>query len=144
MTMHHPLITLAKERAVQTVKLYLLIFIPMWLMFFVNSTVLFGTWNRLGIEPRELSLGNLVGIIGVWTMHANLAHIVGNSLVMAQILFLFGLFEKNAFRTIGLLIVGSGLLTWLLGSSDSIHIGASGLAFAMMGYMIGGAIFTRR
>lgn len=144
MTMHHPLITFAKERTVQTVKLYLLIFIPMWVMFFVNITVLFGTWNRLGIEPRELSLGNLVGIVGVWTMHANLAHIVGNSLVMAQILFLFGLFESNAFRTIGLLIVGSGLLTWLLGSSDSIHIGASGLAFAMMGYMIGGAIFARR
>ena len=77
-------------------------------------------------------------------MHANLAHIVGNSLVMAQILFLFGLFESNAFRTIRLLIVDSGLLTWLLGSSDSIHIGASGLAFSMMGYMIGGAIFARR
>lgn len=142
--MPHPIVTLAKQRSVQTLKLYALIFIPMWVMFVLNETILMGMWNRLGIEPRAFSLGNLVGIVGSWTMHANLAHIVGNSLVMAQILFLFGVFEKNAFRTIALLIVGSGLLTWLLGSSHSVHVGASSLAFAMMGYMIGGAVFARR
>lgn len=142
--MPHPIISLAKQRSLQTLKLYAVIFMPMWVMFALNSTILFGKWNHLGIEPREFSLGNIVGILGSWTMHANLGHIIGNSLVMSQILFLFGLFERNAFRTIGLLIIGSGLLTWLLGSSDSLHVGASGLAFAMMGYMIGGAIFARR
>lgn len=142
--MPYELVTLSKQRFTQTLKLYALIFIPMWVMFFLNSTILFGKWNALGIEPREFAIGNLIGIVGSWTMHANLAHIVANSLVMAQILFLFGIFERNAFRTIGLLIVGSGLLTWLFGSSHSIHVGASGLAFAMMGYMIGGAIFARR
>ncbi len=116
----------------------------MWLMFALNETILFGTWNNFGIEPREFLFGNLVGIVGSWTMHAGLAHIVGNSIIMAQLLFLFGVFEHNAFRTISLLIIGSGLLTWLLGSANSIHIGASGLAFTMMGYMIGGALFARR
>lgn len=142
--MPHELVTLSKQRLTQTLQLYALIFIPMWVMFFLNNTILFGKWNALGIEPREFAIGNLIGIVASWTMHANFAHIVANSLVMAQILFLFGIFERNAFRTIGLLIIGSGLLTWLLGSSHSIHIGASGLAFAMMGYMIGGAIFARR
>lgn len=138
------LTTLAKHRFTQIWQLYALIFIPMWLMFALNKTMLFGAWNRFGIKPREFLLGNIVGIFGSWTMHANFNHILGNSFVMAQILFLFGLFEHNAFRTMGLLIMGSGILTWLLGLSHSLHIGASGLAFAMMGYMIGGAIFARR
>lgn len=142
--MSQPMMTLAKQRMVQTLRLYAVIFIPMWLMFVLNATILFGKWNLLGIRPREFGLANLFGIIGSWTMHADLAHIIGNTLLMAQILFLFGLFERNAFRTIGLLIIGSGLLTWLLGGSHSIHIGASGLAFAMMGYMLGGALFARR
>ncbi len=136
--------TLIQERLHQTVKLYALIFIPMWLMFGLNNTILFGTWNNFGIEPRVLSFGNLIGVFASWTMHGGFDHIMSNTLVLMQILFLFGIFERNAFRTIGLLIIGSGILTWLLGSDHSIHIGASGLAFAMMGYMIGGALFAKR
>ncbi len=146
--MNEPLENLIMSRLKQTGQLYAMIFIPMWLMFALNKTILFGTWNAFGIEPRVISFGNLIGIVASWTMHVNLAHIMGNTIVMAQILFLFGIFERNAFRTISLLIVGSGLLTWLMGglfsSTHSIHIGASGLAFAMMGYMIGGALFARR
>ena len=77
-------------------------------------------------------------------MHASLGHLVGNTLVLLQILFLFGLFENNAYRTIFKLIVASGMVTWLLGSPLTIHIGASGLCFAMLGFMIGGAIFAKR
>lgn len=142
--MKHHLSTLEPSRFSQTIKLYLLILIPMWGMFILNNTVFFGLWNVLGIEPREVTLGNVIGILGSWTMHGNLSHIIGNTVVMVQILFLFGIFEKNPFHTITLLIIGAGLFTWILGSDSSIHIGASGLAFAMMGYMIGGALFAKR
>lgn len=136
--------SLVKSRLRQTMQLYLWVFVPMWLMFLLNNSVLFGLWNVFGIVPRELSVPSFIGILASWTMHANLAHITGNSLVMAQVLFLFGVFEKKAMMTIVFLIVGSGLFTWVFGSSNSLHIGASGLAFAMMGYMIGGALFARR
>ena len=136
--------SLVKSRLRQTLQLYLWVFVPMWLMFLLNNSVLFGLWNVFGIVPRELSVPSFIGILASWTMHANLAHITGNSLVMAQVLFLFGVFEKKAMMTIVFLIVGSGLFTWVFGSSNSLHIGASGLAFAMMGYMIGGALFARR
>lgn len=136
--------SLVKSRLRQTLQLYLWVFVPMWLMFLLNNSVLFGLWNVFGIVPRELSVPSFIGILASWTMHANLAHITGNSLVMAQVLFLFGVFEKKAMMTIMFLIVGSGLFTWVFGSSNSLHIGASGLAFAMMGYMIGGALFARR
>lgn len=138
------LVRVFQHRISQVLGLYIFVFVPIWFMYFLNKTILFDFWNAFGIVPRTLTLGSMVGVTASWTMHGNFAHLMGNTIVLAQILFLFGLFERNAYRTIAKLIIGSGLMTWGLGSPFSIHIGASGLIFAMLGYMIGGAIFARR
>lgn len=138
------IIKLMGWRLRQVIGIYAFVFLPMWGMFFINKVALFGLWNIFGIVPRTVDLRSLVGIFASWTMHADLAHLMGNSFLLLQILFLFGLFERDAYLTIIKLIAASGLMTWLLGSPLSIHIGASGLCFAMMGFMIGGAIFARR
>ncbi len=139
-----PILALIMTRLKQVLGLYAFVLIPMWVMFFVNNIFLFGLWNIFGIAPRMLDLRSMVGVFASWTMHGDITHIIGNSLILLQILFLFGLFETNAYRTILKLIIASGLMTWLIGSPLSIHIGASGLCFAMLGYMIGGAVFARR
>lgn len=131
------------DRLKQVIGAYAIVLIPMWIMFIVNKMVLFGLWNIFGIVPRALDIGSIVGIFASWTMHDNVPHLLGNTVVLMQILFLFGLFENNAYRTIVKLIISSGIMTWLFGSPLSIHIGASGLCFAMLGFMIGGAIFAR-
>ncbi len=138
------LFTLVMQRIKQVIGLYAFVFIPMWGMFFLNEMVFFGLWNIFGIVPRALDTGSMIGVFASWTMHGNFSHLLGNTLTLLQILFLFGLFENNAYRTVLKLIVASGLLTWGIGSPLSIHIGASGLCFAMLGYMIGGAVFARR
>lgn len=135
---------LTVDRLKQVIGAYAIVLIPMWIMFIVNKMVLFGLWNIFGIVPRALDIGSIVGIFASWTMHDNVPHLLGNTVVLMQILFLFGLFENNAYRTIVKLIISSGIMTWLFGSPLSIHIGASGLCFAMLGFMIGGAIFARR
>jgi membrane associated rhomboid family serine protease len=116
----------------------------MWGMYVLNEAVFFGLWNIFGIVPRALDVGSMIGVFASWTMHGSFSHLLGNTLTLLQILFLFGLFENNAYRTVLKLIVASGLVTWVLGSPSSIHIGASGLCFAMLGFMIGGAVFARR
>lgn len=138
------LFSLITRRIKQVFGLYAFVLIPMWGMFFLNETLLFGLWNIFGIVPRALDLGSMIGVFASWTMHGNFSHLLGNTLTLLQILFLFGLFENNAYRTVIKLIVASGLATWIIGSPLSIHIGASGLCFAMLGYMIGGALFARR
>ena len=138
------LFTLVMQRIKQVIGLYAFVLIPMWGMFFLNETVFFGLWNIFGIVPRALDTGSMIGVFTSWTMHGNFSHLLGNTLTLLQILFLFGLFENNAYRTVLKLIVASGLVTWVIGSPLSIHIGASGLCFAMLGYMIGGAVFARR
>ena len=138
------LFTLVMQRIKQVIGLYAFVLIPMWGMFFLNETVFFGLWNIFGIVPRTLDTGSMIGVFASWTMHGNFSHLLGNTLTLLQILFLFGLFENNAYGTVIKLIVASGLVTWVIGSPLSIHIGASGLCFAMLGYMIGGAVFARR
>ena len=138
------LITLIMVRIKQVIGLYGFVLIPMWGLFFINNIFLFGLWNIFGIAPRSFDLRSMVGIFASWTMHGDIIHLINNSFILLQILFLFGLFESNAYRTILKLIVASGMMTWLLGSPLSIHIGASGLCFAMLGFMIGGALFARR
>ena len=136
--------TVVISRIKQVIGLYVFVLLPMWVMFFLNDTVFFGLWNIFGIVPRALDVGSMIGVFASWTMHGNFSHLVGNSLTLMQILFLFGLFENNAYRTVIKLIVASGIMTWIIASPLSIHIGASGLCFAMLGYMIGGAVFARR
>ena len=138
------ILSLVITRLKQVIGLYAFVLIPMWGMFFLNESVLFGLWNIFGIVPRTLDLGSMIGVIASWTMHGNFAHLMGNTFILLQILFLFGLFENNAYRTILKLIVASGVATWVIASPLTIHIGASGLCFAMLGYMIGGAVFARR
>ncbi|HSP84564.1 MAG TPA: rhomboid family intramembrane serine protease [Psychrobacter sp.] len=138
------LTTLVIVRIKQVFGLYAFVLLPMWVMFLLNDTVFFGLWNIFGIVPRALDIGSMIGVVASWTMHGNFSHLLGNSLTLMQILFLFGLFENNAYRTVIKLIVAAGLVTWVIGSPLSIHIGASGLCFAMLGYMIGGALFARR
>jgi membrane associated rhomboid family serine protease len=138
------LATLVIVRIKQVFGLYAFVLIPMWVMFFLNDTVFFGLWNIFGIVPRTLDIGSMIGVFASWTMHGNFSHLVGNSLTLMQILFLFGLFENNAYRTVIKLIIAAGLVTWVIGSPLSMHIGASGLCFAMLGFMIGGAVFARR
>lgn len=140
------LVTLVIVRIKQVFGLYAFVLIPMWVMFFLNDTVFFGLWNIFGIVPRTLDIGSMIGVFSSWTMHGNFSHLVGNSLTLTliQILFLFGLFENNAYRTILKIIIASGIMTWIIASPLTIHIGASGLCFAMLGFMIGGAVFARR
>lgn len=135
---------LAVVRLKQVIGLYAFVLVPMWGMFFLNEFALFGLWNIFGIVPRTLDIGSMIGIVASWTMHGNFSHLLGNTLTLLQILFLFGLFENNAYRTVLKLVVASGLVTWIIGSPLSIHIGASGLCFAMLGFMIGGALFAKR
>ncbi len=138
------LLSLSMARLKQVIGVYAFVLIPMWGMFYLNEIALFGLWNIFGIVPRTLDVGSMVGVFASWTMHGNYMHLLSNTFTILPILFLFGLFESNAYRTILKLIIASGVVTWVIGSPLSIHIGASGLCFAMLGYMIGGALFARR
>lgn len=87
--------------------------------------------NFLAIKP--LDFNSLWNIGTSWLTHENFEHYKNNMIILSQLLLVFLLVEKNKSILI-LLILFSGFFTWLLGGSG-LHLGASGLIFALIGYM---------
>jgi membrane associated rhomboid family serine protease len=137
----------------EIVLVYAVIFIPIWSIFLLNNLILQGSLNGIGgIHPRDFSLGGLVGIFTSWMFHLSysggvsplLAHVLGNSEALFGLLWIVALFESRPIVILAALIVASGLATWLLGSADAVHIGASGLIFAIFGYVTSSIFLARR
>lgn len=112
------------------------IFVPMWTIFLLNNYVFQNYFNNFGIHPRSFSFFDIISISTSWLLHGSYGHIVGNTAVLFPLLFMICLLEKTPVKYISLLIILSGLFTWLFGMPNSIHIGASGLVFALFGYII--------
>lgn len=92
--------------------------------------------NTFGIRPRTAS--GLIGILVSPFLHGSSAHITANASALLVLLFLLFLNRKyRAEETLLLIWFGSGLGTWLIGR-PSIHIGASGVIYGLIAYLIAG------
>lgn len=100
--------------------------------FFVN--VVGGTYG-MGVHPRNVGFAEVIGVFSSWMYHGSWNHIVSNTVGLVGLLPFVGFFEKKPFRVTGALILLSGFFTWVLGASGTNHIGASGLIFALIGYI---------
>ncbi|NQY99863.1 MAG: rhomboid family intramembrane serine protease [Bdellovibrionales bacterium] len=89
----------------------------------------------LGIVPRSQT--GLIGVVCSPWLHGSLQHITANSLAIASIGILFCLsYAKHFLQLTSALILLSGLLTWAIGPSRTLIIGASGYTYALLGFMI--------
>ena len=112
-----------------------------WLVQIVNLL----SGNQLiqfGILPRN-PIG-LRGIVFAPFLHSGLAHAIANTvplLVLGALVFARG---KGAFLRawIAIALVGGGL-TWLLGR-PAFHVGASGIIFGFLGFLVIGAWLERK
>ncbi|MEM9809526.1 MAG: rhomboid family intramembrane serine protease [Cyanobacteria bacterium P01_D01_bin.56] len=106
-----------------------------WVVGVLNFAYLGGGLNRLlGIRPRE-PLG-LLGILFSPLLHRNAGHLIANTLPFAILGWLVLLQGVDNFYALSLVILLiSGLGTWFLGR-PAIHLGASGLIFGYLGYLI--------
>lgn len=88
-----------------------------------------------GIWPGHLS--GLDGVLFSPLLHADFAHLYGNAVVLIPL----GTFVLAAgvARSIGVTLVimlSAGLGVWFLGNPNTIVIGASGVVFGYLGYLI--------
>jgi membrane associated rhomboid family serine protease len=113
----------------------------MWVSELVD-VVLDGRLDRFGIRPRRAD--GLDGIVAAPFLHDGFGHLVANSV---PFLLLGAAIAIGALRRFVLvvLIVGAvgGVGTWLTGPSNSIHIGASGLVFGFLTYLLVRGVFAR-
>ena len=108
--------------------------VAMWVVF-IASTVSNGALLSLGIIPRT-AIG-LRGILFAPFLHGSLNHLLANSIPFVIFGWLVMLRDSRHFLPVTLAgMLGSGTLAWLLGAPGSVHIGASGVVFGYLGFLI--------
>jgi membrane associated rhomboid family serine protease len=109
---------------------------------FVVSSLLGDSLLRLGVIPRT-TVG-VRGILFAPFLHGSLSHIVANSIPFVALGWMVMLKDERHFIPVTLAgMVGSGLLAWLLGAPGTVHIGASGVIFGYLGFLMLTGWYTR-
>lgn len=119
-----------------------LVLIALWIVLGVDA-VFDHRLLRFGIKPREL--GGLYGILAAPVLHASAGQLATNCVPLAVfgwIMLVSGL-RSCLTVTAGVWLV-SGLVGWLAGPSHAVILGASGVIFGWLGYVLARAWFGRK
>lgn len=89
--------------------------------------------NGLGIVPREAA--GLPGIALSPLLHLDLKHFLANVAPLAVLVVVLGhLMPGRFWMVLAALTLGTGLAVWLLARRRN-HLGASGVVYALLGYL---------
>lgn len=106
-----------------------------WTLEFVDLLFLGGALNAYGIIPRRII--GLRGILFAPFLHGGLAHLAANTIPFLTLSWLIMLREtRDWFVVTAVTMLISGLGTWLIAPANTIHIGASGLVFGYLGFLL--------
>ncbi len=112
----------------------------LWLIHLLNFLLGYPL-NRFGIVPR--SLGGLSGIFLAPLLHGSFSHLISNSVPLLVLgtgmIFVYPAASARALPTIYL---GGGLAVWLLARS-SVHLGASGVLYGMLSFVLLSGLLKR-
>jgi membrane associated rhomboid family serine protease len=114
----------------------------LWLVEIVDA-VTAGDLDRYGIEPR--SEDGLVGIAVAPLLHSGWTHLEANSVPLLVLgLIVAVVSTARFFGVIAWTWVVSGLGVWLVAPSNSVTVGASGLVFGLLAYLLVVGFLERR
>jgi len=106
--------------------------LAMWLIYIVDAIIPadLASW---GLVPRTLS--GLIGVVSSPFLHAGFGHLLSNTFPLVILLLLTIGSRHRAWPIIAAIVFGGGLLLWVVGRTAN-HIGASGLVFGLIAYLI--------
>jgi membrane associated rhomboid family serine protease len=115
----------------------------LWGLELVDTLVFEGGLDNFGIHPREP-----IGLIGVVTwpfLHGGFGHLLSNTialLIFGTLVLMWGRAEYFKVALVSTLVGGLG--TWLVGATNSVHVGASGVVFGLFGYLLARGFYERK
>lgn len=113
-----------------------------WGVLVANATLFGGALASYGIVPRTIT--GLRGILAAPFLHAGAGHLVANSIGFVLLGGLVLLRRPRDFTLVTLAgVVLGGLGTWAIGARG-VHLGASGVVFAYLGYLLTTGLFERK
>jgi membrane associated rhomboid family serine protease len=97
--------------------------------------------QRFGVRPRQLS--GLPGILLAPLLHDGPHHLAANTppLLVLGTGMLY-LYPASALKVLPAIYLGPGIAVWLL-AGGGIHIGSSGLAYGLLGYVFPAGVIRR-
>jgi membrane associated rhomboid family serine protease len=101
----------------------------------------FPSLDQYGVVPR--TVGGLVGIVAAPFLHANLGHIVSNTVPLFILLVLLAGSKAQSWAIVVEIVLLGGFLLWLFGRSAD-HIGASGLIFGLIAFLLVSGFLEKR
>lgn len=114
----------------------------MWILEFFDLMVFRGKLNYFGIIP-----GSIIGLRGILFapfLHGDFLHLAANTIPFVTLGWLIMLRETSDFFIVSAIsMLVSGLGVWLFAPPNSIHIGASGVVFGYLGYLLFRGYFQR-
>ena len=117
----------------------------LWVIFLLGI-ILRHFWSvdirSFGIHPREAE--GLPGIL-LWPfLHGNFFHLLSNSFALFLLTLLSLVFYKKlTILAIVMITLLGGSAVWVFAGRHTVHIGASGVIFGLIGFMIAGGIFRK-
>ena len=96
-----------------------------------------------GIRPRTVR--GLFGIVFAPFLHAGFGHLIANTIpfaVLGAVIALEGTRQIVEVTAMVALVSGAGV--WLFGASNSVHLGASGVVFGFITYLVDAGLVRRQ
>ncbi len=113
-----------------------------WIVFILNKIFFFTDFNQFGIRPRTVY--GLIGIIFSPFLHLNWGHLISNTIPLLILTFVILQFYKKLYVPVSIFsVIVGGFAVWLFGRSGTDHIGASGVIFAYIGFLLFSGIFRK-
>jgi len=113
-----------------------------WSVELVDRVAYSGSLERFGIHPRDVP--GLWGVLVAPLLHVGWVHLLANTgpfVVLGWLVMLRRISDFLVVTALAMLIGGLGV--WLFGAPNSIHVGASGLIFGYLGYLLARGYFER-
>jgi len=127
------------QKYIKPIKNLLYVIAFLWIVHILSY---FFPINQFGIVPREIS--GLSGILSAPILHHDFPHLIANSVSLFILgMFLITLEHERSFRIIAVVVILGGAGTWVIGRPGTVHIGASGVIYGILGYLITRGLFKR-
>lgn len=99
-------------------------------------------FGHFGIFPR--SLHGFAGILSSPFIHGNLDHILSNSVAFFwSVTVLYFFYRTAATRVLLVVYLFTGLGVWIAARGDSYHVGASGIVYGVLSFVLFSGFFKR-
>ncbi len=108
----------------------------------ILDTIVSGYFDRFGIQPRRVA--GLPGVLTSPFLHLGFGHLISNSapfLMLGGMVLIGG--RKVFIRATLFIMVVGGIALWTLGPGGTNHVGASGLIFGYLGFLLARGIFEK-